>query len=206
MRALDVMTSPVITVHPETAVRDAAALLERHGFGALPVVDDEDALIGITTEADLLRNRITHSPRSRFWHREPTRRPVPGSKVGDVMSTSVVTMSPQTDAADLADVMLREHLRTIPIVRGREVIGVVTRRDLLRTLVRTDESIATEVRERLEVYSGPDRWRVSVHECVVELTDNFSDDTDHELALGLVQDVPGVAGATVRSRRDVADR
>lgn len=204
MRALDLMSSPVVTVHPETAVQDAAALLERHGFGALPVVDDEDALIGITTEADLLRNRITPTPRSRFWHRVPAQRPAPGGRVGDVMSTSVVAMSPQTDAAHLADIMLREHVRTIPIVRGTEVIGIVTRRDLLRTLVRTDDSIAAEVGERLEVYSGPDRWTVSVCEGTVELTDNFSDETDHEVAVGLVEAVPGVARATVHCHRDVA--
>src|SRR6185295_16850678 len=58
MRARDLMTAPVITVQPWTSAKEAAELLSLHGFTALPVIDDDDHLIGIVTEADLIRGRI----------------------------------------------------------------------------------------------------------------------------------------------------
>jgi CBS domain-containing protein len=200
VRASEIMTSPVITVTPRTPARDAAALLERHGFTALPAVDDDGALVGIVTDADLLRRRIHRSPRTRFWHREPERRAPPGQTVGDVMTRPAVGMSPQTDSTQLAEVMVRDHVRSIPIVRGCQVVGIVTRRDLLRTIIRSDTDIAEEVRHHLDTYSGPQRWTVSVTNGVVDLIDEFDDQTDHDVVTVLVQGVPGVAHATIRSR------
>jgi CBS domain-containing protein len=201
VRAQEIMTSPVITVAPQMAVREAAALLEQHGFTALPVVDAADGLVGIVTEADLLRHRIHRSPRSRFWHRHPTPEPPPGQQVSELMTSPAVAVSPQTDAAHLAELMLRDKLRSIPILRGNEVIGIVTRRDLLRTIVRTDDQIAAEVRQHLEVLSGPQRWTVSVADGVVDIVDEF-DDNDRELTSVLADAVPGVAHTTIHSRTD----
>ena len=65
MRARDLMSTPVITVTPETSVKQAASLLSSHGFTALPVVDDYDCLVGIVTEADIVRGRLPRDPRYR---------------------------------------------------------------------------------------------------------------------------------------------
>jgi CBS domain-containing protein len=194
------MTSPVTTVSPQTPVRDAAALLDRHGFTALPVVNEAEELVGIVTEIDLLQHRIHRSPPSRFWHRQPTPEPSPGQRVSEVMTSPTVAMSPQTDIAQLVQIMLRDKLRSIPIVCSTRVVGIVTRRDLLRTIIRTDADIADDVRRCLETYSGLQRWTVSVTDGVVSLIDELQDQTDHDVVTALVQAVPGVAHASICSR------
>src|SRR5438132_44793 len=97
MRARDLMTAPVITVHPWTSAKEVAELLSRHGFTALPVVDDDDRLIGIVTEADLIRGRIPADPRYVDEPRETTS----GQTVGDLMTSPATAMSTGTDVADL---------------------------------------------------------------------------------------------------------
>lgn len=73
MRACDIMTKPVITVRPDTTVRDTAGLLASHGFTAVPVVDQDDRLVGIVTEADLLRDRFPRDARNRRHTDDETR-------------------------------------------------------------------------------------------------------------------------------------
>ncbi|MGY6651549.1 CBS domain-containing protein [Amycolatopsis sp. TRM77291] len=78
MRARDLMSAPVVTVTPGTTAKHAAELLAERGFTALPVVDEDDRLIGIVTEADLIRNRFPHDVRSGTGHEA---RPRPGLTV-----------------------------------------------------------------------------------------------------------------------------
>src|ERR1700716_1062981 len=119
MRARDIMTSPVITVGPEAPVKEVAALMTAHGFTAMPVVDEEQQLLGIVTEADLMRDRICQDPRSPSLRYQPE---LPPMDVGAVMTCPVTTMTPGADAADLAQAMLEEHIRCIPIVEGSRVV------------------------------------------------------------------------------------
>src|SRR3569833_3813234 len=97
MRARDLMTAPVITVHPWTSAKEAAERLSMHGFTALPVVDDDDRLVGIVTEADLIRGRIPADPRYTHEPRESTA----GKTVGDLMTSPVTAMDTGADVADL---------------------------------------------------------------------------------------------------------
>src|SRR4051812_27059525 len=107
MRARDLMTAPVITVHPWTSAKEAAELLAAHGFTALPVVDDDDRLIGIVTEADLIRGRIPADP--RYVH-EPGPSTA-GKTVGDLMTSPVTAMSTGTDVADLCQALVDARIR-----------------------------------------------------------------------------------------------
>jgi CBS domain-containing protein len=201
MRARDIMTSPVITVRPETTVRAAAAILAERGFTALPVVDDEDQLIGIVTEADLVRDRFPRDPRFLIYDREPPA--VAGTElVGDVMTAEVTAMDQGADVADLTKALLDAHRRSMPIVDGPRLIGIVTRRDLVRIVGREDIEIAAEVRHELEVYGGPNRWTVQVRNGVVTITDRFDDETDRHVAITLAEAVPGVARVLVEASHD----
>jgi CBS domain-containing protein len=197
MRARDIMTSPVITVRAGTTVQDAAALLAARGFTALPVVDDEDQLIGIVTEADLVRDRIPRDSRSLI-HSEPQPGPTPASEtVGEVMTTPVTAMGPGTDVAVLTKALLDAGHRSMPIVDGSRVIGIVTRRDLVRVIGRDDAAIARDVRHKLEIYGGPGRWEVVVDGGVVTIGDQFDDAADQHVATALAEAVPGVVRAHV---------
>ncbi|MFC5992884.1 HPP family protein [Pseudonocardia hispaniensis] len=139
MRARDVMSSPVITVTPRTPVHAAAALLVSHGFTAAPVVDTERNLVGIVTEADLVRGRILPEGWVVAQRPEPT--------VADVMTPAPTAMRPEDDVADVVELMVNGRIRTVPIVDDGELVGVVSRRDVVRCVARR-ELTSQEVRRR----------------------------------------------------------
>lgn len=195
MRARDIMTSPVVTVRPETTIKQAAGLLASHGFTALPVVDDDERLIGVVTEADLVRDRIPPDPRA---HIVPGFRPATSlvtTTVGEVMTSPAVAMGPGADVADIAAALLEARQRSMPIVDGARVIGIVTRRDIVRTVARDDATVAADVRHRLETYGGEGRWHVDVRDGVVTIEDRLDDQADRHVATVLAEAVPGVVRA-----------
>lgn len=195
MRARDIMTSPVITVNPRTTIKEAARILATHGFTALPVVADDDRLVGIVTEADVVRGRIPPDPRAHILpgYEEATG-PVT-TTVGEVMTTRVTAMEPGTDVALLAAALIDARQRSMPIVEGSRLVGIVTRRDVVATVGRDDATVATDVRHRLELYGGPDRWTVECHEGVVTIGDRLDDATDRHVVSVLAEAVPGVVRA-----------
>ncbi|HVV29465.1 MAG TPA: CBS domain-containing protein [Mycobacteriales bacterium] len=194
MRAQDIMSRPVVTARPEMPAKRAAELLTEHGFTALPVVDEDERLVGIVTEADLIGDRFHHDPRYR------TGRPVrPGATVGEVMTTPCTGTSPGCDLVELTKALLDARIRSMPVVEGSRLVGIVTRGDIVRTFARSDGDIAKDVRHHLSVYGGPERWRVEVHDGIVRVLDEFDDETDRHVATVLAEAVPGVVSASVTS-------
>ncbi|SHF70636.1 CBS domain-containing protein [Streptoalloteichus hindustanus] len=200
MRAKDVMTSPVITVSPATPVKAAAALLAAHGLTALPVVDDDERLVGIVSEADVVRDRIPPDPRTRLYRDTSPSSPAPPT-VGEVMTTPVSAVPAGADLADVASMMLSEGIRSVPVVGGPRLVGIVTRRDLVRVLARDDAAIAADVRHRLEIYGGFDRWTVRVEHGVVTIEDEFDDPSDQRVARTLALAVPGAQDVRTPARQ-----
>lgn len=200
MRALDIMSSPVVTVAPDTAVKHAAELLASNGFTALPVVD-AGGLIGIVTEADVVRDRFPRDPRYRVTdgYDSAAQVSVAPSTVGAVMTTPAVGMGAGTDVVDLVAAMLNDRIRSMPIVDGSRVVGIVTRRDLVRALARDDHTIAQDVRHQLAMFGGPHRWTVEVDDGVVTIGDEFDSAADRHAAAVLAEAVPGVTSACVNS-------
>ncbi|MGH4025190.1 MAG: CBS domain-containing protein [Pseudonocardiaceae bacterium] len=196
MLVADVMTQAVITTTPQAPVKEAAALLATNGFTALPVVDQGDRLVGVVTEQDVVQDRILPDARRRVWHPEEVS-PDPPMTVGEVMSSLPLTVTPHTDAAELAHMMIDRRLRSVPVVDDGRLVGIVTRRDLVRTIARNDGLIAADVRRRLEIYGGLDRWTVQTHEGRVLITDEYADPADHHTARILAEAVPGVVHAEV---------
>lgn len=138
MRAREIMSSPVVTVPTTTSIEVAAQLLVHWGFTALPVTDEGGRLVGIVTEADLIRDRAPADPRIHGVTAVVDRRRRPATVAG-VMTTSVESLTPGADVADAARIMLEEHIRCFPVVDGTGVVGVITRRDLLRAAVIRDD-------------------------------------------------------------------
>jgi CBS domain-containing protein len=199
MFARDVMTSPVVSVTADTRVKRAAALLATGGYTALPVVDENERLVGIVSEADVVRGRFPRDPRSRITATHEPGTPTAAAMVGEVMSTDVLSVHTTTDVVDLVAVMLEHGVRSIPVVDGARAVGIVTRRDLVRAFARDDEAIAAAVRHRLTSYGGSDRWTVEVTDGEVSIRDEFDDPTDRHVAEVLAQSVPGVIAARVTS-------
>jgi CBS domain-containing protein len=203
MRAQDVMSSPVVTAQPDQPVKEVAALLAERGFTAAPVVDDDGHLVGMVTEADVLRDRIPVDARTRIWQDEDIA-VHPAQAVAEVMSTPAVAVTPGTDASAIARMMLDDHVRAVPVVDGgKGVVGIVTRRDLLRAIATDDRTVLTAIQSRLAMYGGGDRWTVTVLDGAVDIVDDFDDATDRHVAQVIAESVPGVATVQVRSRESV---
>ena len=196
MRAREIMSRPVVTVRTDTRVIDAAAVLASGGFTAAPVLDDDDRLVGIVSEIDLIRGQVLPDPRTGHWGG----RQQPGpSLVGHVMHTNVESLTAGADVADAAAIMADERIRSLPIVDGHRVVGIITRRDVLRAAVaRNDRAIGEDVDRALSMFNDPDRWKVSIQAAVVDIEDFRDCADDREVARRLVSAVPGVASATVR--------
>lgn len=130
MKARDVMSSPVITLRADTPVHAAAALLVSHGYAGAPVVDVEGHVVGIATEADLVRGRVV--PEGWVVGEQPD------PPVSTVMTSSPTSMRPEDDLADVVALMLDTNVRSVPIVEDGRLVGIVSRRDVLRAVTRRD--------------------------------------------------------------------
>ena len=115
------------------------------------------------------------------------------------MTTPVVGVSHDTDISVVARGMLTDKRRSLPIVDGTALVGVITRRDIVRALARTDEEIAADVRAKLGVIGGLSRWSVQIGNADVVLTDRYREASDRVIAQALVESVPGVVSVTIRS-------
>ncbi|GAB3887567.1 CBS domain-containing protein [Kibdelosporangium lantanae] len=198
MRALDVMTRPVTTVDPFTPAKEAAEVLVTNGFTMLPVVDADGLVVGVVTEADLLSGRIGIDPRALVhanWPAHATGHPA--DTVGAVMTRDVIFRGPNADAAELAQLMLQHRLRAIPIAVDGRLVGIVTRRDLLRTIARSDDEIAKDVRHHLERCFRRGDWKATVQGGVVTLVDEFGDQDEQHIATVVASAVPGVVDVRV---------
>jgi CBS domain-containing protein len=193
MRIKDVMTSPVMTVTPTTRIKQVAGMLVRHGFNAVPVVDNGE-LVGIVSEADLVRLESSPDPRAHALRWPPPVGSTP-HLVGEVMTREVLALPPDADAADAARLMLDHGVKSIPVVLGGRVVGIVTRRDLLAVLARTDHAIRTDV-ERLLADELGGHPQVEVADGVVTLT-GFDTSQEADLAGLLARTVPGVVEVRV---------
>jgi CBS domain-containing protein len=204
----EVMTSDVVEAYPETSFKDVVRLLDRHRISGLPVVDHDDKVVGVVSQTDLVRRQAARSPhyRARRSRRHPSnrlRRPRPGAvaravTARDLMSTPAITVHPEQRIADAARVMERHGVERLPVVDEEDrLIGIATRRDLLRVFLRTDEEIGREVREEvLDLALGlPDgSVTVSVGDGMVTLAGAVPHHSDIPTAIRLTYRVDGVVG------------
>jgi CBS domain-containing protein len=195
MRAVDVMTRPVLTVRTDDPVEQAAALLTTHDIASAPVMDATGDVVGMVSESDLLSGRVTPETaagQSRAWRT---------MVVADVMSTNVVVVSPETDVGKVAEALLYNDVRCVPVVdESAGLTGVVSRRDILRALVRTDDVIQMDVQHRLDEYAAEEReWTATVAAGVTIIVGRYADDVDRRVVEVLARTVPGVSIVELRS-------
>lgn len=200
MRADELMSSPVLTVTPEMSVKAAAAVLVDGKVTAAPVLGGAGELVGIVSESDLLAHGTPQDPRAhiRLLPDDPV--PLPHA-VRDVMTADVITVPERADAADAVTVMLERRVKSLPVLRDGRVVGMVSQRDLLRALARSDDEIWADVQQRLHDHlDAPEGFRVDVREGVVTISGT---NTSRSAAVALVRTVPGVLRAVWR--REAAD-
>ena len=190
MLVRDVMTSPAVTVRPNLSLKGVARLLDAHSVTALPVVDTHGGIVGVISEADVILEVVPRDPR---MHEIPGSLPEapPFARTADVMSHRPITVSPAADVADAVELMTSTSVKSLPVVENGVVVGVVSRRDVVRALARTDEDIAAEVDELVR---GLDQdWLVDVQDSVVTAA-GPDDERAREIVRRLAVSVTGVTG------------
>ncbi|WP_412538768.1 CBS domain-containing protein [Longispora sp. K20-0274] len=199
MRVRDVMTRPVHTVRIDTPVAQVAAILTENRITAVPVLDGHGGLVGMVSEADLLGDRGPNAASaSALWDGnagEDTGRP---SVAGEVMTSKVISTPSDADIGAVAELMVDNDVHSMPVVDDEAVVGMISRGDLLRVLVRTDDILAAEVQHRLDEYSdGTRRWTASVTDGAVTVDGTFLDDAERHVVEILARTVPGVRRSTI---------
>jgi CBS domain-containing protein len=197
------MTHEVVTVGPRASTQDAAEVMVERGFAALPVVDDDGRLVGIVAEADVLRDRMPPDPRLHA-RREPARSAEPPSPlVQGVMTEHVRTVQATDDVADVARLFVDDRLRSVPVIEHGRLAGIVSRRDVLRALLRPDAEVGTDVQRLVEGYTGDvGAWDVSVADGVATIRrtrglPQVSLEVEERVLRALALTVGGVVGVRV---------
>ncbi|MFE1291798.1 CBS domain-containing protein [Streptomyces sp. NPDC058751] len=203
----EVMTREVVEAHRETSVKDVARLLDRHRISGLPVVDHDDKVVGVISETDLIRRQAVCSVPGRgqrLWTptlRRSARRTAAvarATRAQELMSTPAITVHPEQRVEDAARIMERRGVERLPVVDEEDrLIGIATRRDLLRVFLRTDEEIRRDVIDDVLTRAlclPPRTVVVSVLDGMVTLEGRLEHRSDIPLAIQLTWRVDGVVG------------
>ncbi len=145
MQAKDLMTAPAVTINDEATVADAARLLLERNLSCLPVVDRRGTLVGMLTHSDFgLHHKFMPLAGNLYtlldsWadpdHLEEASLEAKIKKVREVMTQPVTTVQEDAPIAEIAHLMVDKGIHRFPIMRGDELVGIVTRHDLLKLLV-----------------------------------------------------------------------
>ncbi len=177
MKVRDVMSTNVVTVDPNTSLRDVAAILIKHRFSGIPVVDEDGSVVGVVSEADiLLKEREPADVEEegllhRFLHRGHATSDDPkltARTAGEAMTSPAVVTRPDALVSHAAALMLDRRVNRLPVVddgklsgpitRGK-LVGIVTRADLVRAFARPDEDIAADMEALVSYQTG--LWNLS---------------------------------------------
>uniref|UniRef100_Q11G51 CBS domain containing membrane protein n=1 Tax=Chelativorans sp. (strain BNC1) TaxID=266779 RepID=Q11G51_CHESB len=208
MRAKDLMSTRCVTVSAENSIKHAAQIMLDHDLSGLPVLADDGRLVGIITEGDLLRRcelgnvkageELLPEKRARgYLHGH-------GWKVGHVMSPDVVAVTEDASADHIAELMARHGIKRVPVLRGDRVVGIVSRRDLLKLICSApkdatapgDAAIERSVRARLnqDLGLGDDQIAVKVKAGAVRLRGLVGSEAERQAMAAVAEGVRGVAG------------
>lgn len=197
----DLMTRDVITVRTDTPYRKIVDLMAEHHVSALPVLDESGMVAGVVSEADLLykiesQNGGERERRHFPWRRRAGDAKAEGTVAADLMSGPALTIDPDASIVTAAKVMDTERVKRLPVITdsGR-LVGIVSRRDLLRVFLRSDrelcETVETEVVRRV-LWATPEQVRVTVKSGVVTLTGTVERRSLIPIAERLTREVDGV--------------
>jgi CBS domain-containing protein len=147
LTAKDIMTTEVITVTTEMSVQDLADTLWKNRISGAPVVDRENQLVSVVTESDLIdQNKKIHIPKmiaildSVLYLEKPGKmkediQKMTGATVQDIMAKNLVTVTADIPLDEIATIMAGKNVHTLPVVDGKELIGVIGKSDIIRTLI-----------------------------------------------------------------------
>ncbi len=212
MLARDIMTSPAITVGPDTSARETARLLVLHRISAVLVVDDRHHVVGMVSESDLMRRREIGTEPHHPWWLAFFANPVSideqyhkaiADAVAEIMTRHVVTVSEDTSIIKIAEILAERHIKRVPVVRDHACVGVVSRADLVRAFSRLGEDKVSapapgDLRERVldklreKHITSPATFNLIVEDGVVDIWGTIIDEAMLIPLIDAIKSVPGV--------------
>lgn len=200
----DVMTKTVAVVRDSAPFKEIVRLMDEYRVSALPVVDAAGRIVGIVSEADLLLKEESvdraeeEAPLFERRHRRVERAKAAGLVACELMTSDPITIGPDATLPEAARRMHQHGIKRLPVVDAEgHVLGIVSRRDLLKVFLRPDEAIAREVRvdviERT-LWIEPGAIQVRVHDGVVDLRGQVERRSLVPVVVGLVRGIEGVVG------------
>ena len=214
MKVEELMSRDVISVAPDTSLKDVAALLVERGISGVPVIDRDRAVVGVVSEADILikeRGSVARHGRLLGWLLEGGTADddkLAARTAGEAMTAPALTVGSRAPVAAAARLMTEKGIKRLPVVNSKDVlVGIVTRSDLVKAFARSDEEIAREIREDVvlrTLWIDGEAPYVRVDGGDVTLSGELERRSDVELLPGLVARVPGVVSvhSTVTWRWD----
>jgi CBS domain-containing protein len=139
MRAVDVMTSPVVTVTRDTPFRRMVALLQDHRISALPVIDAAGHLIGVVSESDLLSKEDYGTPHGMGLNPRAD-----ATVAGELMTSPPITVDTNASLREVARLLSLNEIKRVPVMDGGRLVGIVTRSDVLKVFLRPDRDMQHE--------------------------------------------------------------
>jgi CBS domain-containing protein len=195
MLVREIMTSPAYSVHEGATLEAALQMMASVRVTGLPVVDDGGCVVGILSEADLLKEGLEPDPRAHMRLVAQPTRPLQAT-VAQAMTAHPYTVREDSDVAELAHTFARTGWKSVPVVRGdRLLVGVVSRSDVIRAMARTDLEIAAEISTAFGEI-GVKAWHADVSGGVVHITGAASD-RERSAATSIAQSVRGVRHVTL---------
>jgi CBS domain-containing protein len=203
MQVQDVMTTTVVTTTTETPLRDAVRVLADSGISGMPVLSADGAVVGVISEADVLakQRRVPDDDRGAIgrWlgHVTAADAKHEARSVGEAMTSPAVVIPSYASIATAAGRMLEHGVNRLPVLDGGgRLVGIVSRADLVRAFVRSDEAIAADAREQIELQQAlagdTPAVGVEVTDGDVVLTGAVRRRSDAELIPRMVRHLPGV--------------
>ena len=213
MKASDVMTRNVVTVGRGTAVAQAIRLMLDNNISGLPVLDEDDKVVGIVTEGDLLRRSEMGTERHRPRWLEILMGPgrlageyvrTHGRKVEEIMTADLISVAGDAPLDEVVGLMERRRIKRVPVIEGDVLVGVVSRADLLRSLLnaieahrsedRGDDQILEQILAELAkaAWVPRDGLSISVKDGVVDLNGVILEEKEREALRVVAENIPGV--------------
>jgi CBS domain-containing protein len=197
----DLMTTAVLKVRPTTPFKELARVMEEHHISALPVVDSDDQLMGIVSEADLLPKQELHGQRpAHRWafsgRQSFSAERSAGDNAGQVMTTNVVTIGPGATLTETTKLMTERKVKRLPVVgQTGALVGIISRADLIKVFVRPDDEIKEEILREVFVHvlwADPSAVQIVVRDGIVTLAGNVEQKSTIPIAERLTRRVDDI--------------
>ncbi len=204
MRVSELMTEKVLTIGPEAPIKDVAKVLVANGISGLPVCDIEGRVLGVISEGDILYKE--HDPTEGHfggplgWIIDGTPNYAGYIKAKALtarraMTSPAITIAPHESAAEAARIMCERRVNRLPVVKDEQLVGIVTRADLVRAFIRTDAEIEQELKDDVierTMWIDPGKVESGVHDGCATLSGRLDRRSDVDLLNRLVARIPGV--------------